>query len=168
VFKLDIYIIVFTISWKTPLKHFLIPDLTIFILQQFNFLICYLDGEFFIHSTFNRIDGTSITITITIFSTYLIPIFPCCFCVPSLLCFNFLIAISNRLICKLVFMESGRSLIRRGPSGTTRKYRNISLGWTDRTAVLSLSRPYNTGYRVKYPVFARFLTPRGAQTSLIY
>jgi hypothetical protein len=39
---------------------------------------------------------------------------------------------------------------------------------TRRTDVQGLTRPYNTVYVAKYQVFARFLTPRGAQTSLIY
>jgi hypothetical protein len=91
--------IVFTILWKTQLKYFLIPDLTIFILQQFDFFICYLNREVFIYSTFNRIDCTSITI----FITNLIPFFRGCFCVSStILSFNFLITISNRLIDRLV------------------------------------------------------------------
>jgi hypothetical protein len=34
--------------------------------------------------------------------------------------------------------------------------------------VLSLKQPYNTRYGVKYPFFAQFLTPIGAQNPLIY
>jgi hypothetical protein len=34
--------------------------------------------------------------------------------------------------------------------------------------VLSLTQPYNTRYEVKYPFFAQFLTPIGAQNPLIY
>jgi hypothetical protein len=87
------FIIILTKSRKAPLKHFLTPNLTIFILQLFDFLICYLNGEVFTYSTFNRIDCTSITITI--FSTYLILFIPRCFCVCSYLSFNFFISPSR-------------------------------------------------------------------------
>jgi hypothetical protein len=64
---------------------------------------------------------------------------------------------------------------RRGPSGTTHDIQNISLGRTDCTVraqnvsyCLSLSHAFNARYIVKYPFFARFLTPLGARTPLMY
>jgi hypothetical protein len=44
-----------------------------------------------------------------------------------------------------------------GPSGTTSKYLNISLGRTDALLFWSLSGLFNTGYREKCPFFARIL-----------
>jgi hypothetical protein len=82
-------------------------------------------------------------------------------------------------VCKLSFLNrilviSVLALIfyRWGPARTMGWYLNISLGRRDGTVraqtVFSLLRLFNTGYCVKYPFFARILTPSRAQASVIY
>jgi hypothetical protein len=52
-------------------------------------------------------------------------------------------------------------LISKYRTGTDRLY-------CSRKDCLGLTQPYNARYAAKYRFFARFLTPIGAQTSLIY